>query len=75
MANLYLGQKLNVHGMYTKNATTFYLVGFQDANSASAFFSETTGRLDPEVFFDNGRLKILPTLKPNEVVLKLNGCK
>ena len=75
IANLFVGQKLNVYGMYTRDMTKFYLVGFQDSNNASAFFSERTGRLDPEVYFDNGRLKILPTLRANGVVLKLNGCK
>ena len=75
VANLYVGQKLNVYGMYMKDGETFDLVGFQGADNRSAFFSDKTGRLDSAIYLHNGAQRVMPTIRPNNVVLKLNGCK
>ena len=75
VANIYVGQKLSVVGMYEKGGTNYYLVGLQGEQDTSAFFSEKTGKLEPEIYVELGGRRIFPTIKPNNVVLKLYGCK
>ena len=74
-SGLYVGRKLPVFGMYEKNGITFYLVSLQDSAGTCVIFSEPTGRLEPEIYVYDGGMKILPTLQPNNVIFKLNGCK
>lgn len=74
VTNLYIGQRLTVHGMYERDSIAYYLAGFQDASNSAVFFSAETGLLEREIFIANG-MRVLPTLKRNKVRLGLNGCQ
>lgn len=74
VTNLYVGQRLTVHGMSERDGIAYYLAGLTDTSNSAVFFSSETGLLEPEIFIANG-LRVLPTLKPNKVRLGLNGCQ
>ena len=74
VANLYVGQKFSVLGMYKKDTDTLYFIDLQGPQDLAVFFAGRTGQLEPDIYMRSSVQKVLPTLKENKVVIKLNGC-
>ncbi|SPD72686.1 exported hypothetical protein [uncultured Desulfobacterium sp.] len=73
VANLYVGQRLNVIGVQDKDGERWYLVSFNTNNDSAAFFSAKTGKFREDLYINGGE-RVLPKMRPNRARLSLNGC-